>query len=86
MRESHRVLEEALVYARAGCHLRTSGHSTGREGVTEDPDMMHGQEPKGRCKWPVSGAEPSISYYCGKTWIRANSLRGSQLTPVWELS
>jgi cephalosporin-C deacetylase-like acetyl esterase len=46
MRNHTEFLEEALVYARAGVICVLLDTPLVREGVTEDPDMLHGQEPK----------------------------------------
>jgi pimeloyl-ACP methyl ester carboxylesterase len=46
MRNHTEFLEEAIVYARAGAICVLLDTPLVREGVTEDPDMMHGQEPK----------------------------------------
>jgi cephalosporin-C deacetylase-like acetyl esterase len=46
MRNHTEFLEEARVYARAGAICMLLDTPLVRAGVTEDPDMMHGQEPK----------------------------------------
>jgi cephalosporin-C deacetylase-like acetyl esterase len=46
MRNHTEFLEEAIVYARAGAVCVLLDSPLVREGVTEDPDMMHGQEPR----------------------------------------
>lgn len=46
MRNHTEFLEEAIVYARAGALCLLLDTPLVREGVTEDPDFTHGQEPK----------------------------------------
>ncbi len=46
MRNHTEFLEEAIVYARAGAVCLLLDTPLVREGVTEDPDFTHGQEPK----------------------------------------
>lgn len=46
MRNHTEFLEEAIVYARAGAICLLLDTPLVREGVTEDPDFTHGQEPK----------------------------------------
>ncbi|WP_321476476.1 hypothetical protein [uncultured Paludibaculum sp.] len=46
MRNHTEFLEEAIVYARAGAVCLLLDSPLVREGVVEDPDFTHGQEPK----------------------------------------
>ncbi|QOY91327.1 hypothetical protein [Paludibaculum fermentans] len=46
LRNHTEFLEEAIVYARAGAVCLLLDTPLVREGVTEDPDFTHGQEPK----------------------------------------